>query len=87
MRFLPWKKSRDLKHHCEMVEVPFFNVSQVKHFGFSFGNCFPFIFFHYILFYKYDTKSRQIEASQSQFVKVNWFELPERTLPSFFTLP
>lgn len=41
-------------------------------------------FFHYIMCYKYDTKSSQIEAWHLCLLKVNCFELPERTLRCFF---
>lgn len=43
-------------------------------------------FFHYIMRYKYDTKSSQIEAWHLCLLKVNCFELPERTLLFFFFL-
>lgn len=43
-------------------------------------------FFHYIMCYKYDTKSSQIEAWHLCLLKVNCFELPERTLRCFFFL-
>lgn len=41
-------------------------------------------FFHYIMCYKYDTKSSQIEAWHLCLLKVNCFELPERTLRCCF---